>query len=403
MFMKLRISSLFMCLIVIAGIMTLTTAACSRTSQGTGDTKETVREEGTPALNYGEIADFLAGKAIPKDSKLFAFTQTAQYKSYAGELNHGWDKFQKPNLHKMETWWKEHAVRKSEKNVLYPFSGPDIMNVLAFFPDSESYTMFGLETVGAIPDPYSMNDAQMKAGFVGVRKSLNSILQVNFFRTESMATDIGNASFNGITGLVMIFLAKKDYTVIDVKKIVIDSNSEISAGQKSDDSIDWQKPPKSQRIPGMEITFRKGQGKTQRVRYFMLNVIDQALATTTPNFIPFIRKGAPYSAFLKSASYLMHNDDVKFTQIRAMVLSVSSSIVQDDSGVPLRYLNTNEWDISFHGVYDRPISLFANRAQSDLKEAFKKNSTGILPFSYGYDYKKDRSNLTIAEKKTAGK
>jgi hypothetical protein len=323
--------------------------------------------------------------------------------SYASDLNNGWEKFQKPNLEKMEAWWKDHAVRRSEKNILYPFSGPDIMNVLAFFPDSDTYTMFGLETVGAIPDPYSMNEAQMKAGFSGVRKSLNSILHVNFFRTESMATDIGDASFNGITGLVMIFLAKKDYTVVNVRKIAIDSAGEISPWQKSDDSIDWQKPPKSKRIPGMEITFRKGQGKLQKVRYFMLNVIDQALATNSPNFIPFILKGAPYSTFLKSASYLMHNDDVKFTKIRAAVLAASSSIVQDDSGVPLRYLPASGWDVSFHGVYDHPISLFANRAQPDLKEAFKKHSTGILPFSYGYDYKKDRSNLTIAEKKSAGK
>lgn len=347
---------------------------------------------------FAETARFLAGEQISESSKLAEFAKTKSYKKYAAELNSGWKRFQEPNLEKMENWWKQHAVKKPGDNILYPFSGPDIMNVLAFFPDGNTYTMFGLEPIGEIPNPQNMTTAQIEAGLAGIRQSLNTILQVNFFRTNSMAKELSNKSFNGITGLMMVFLTKKGYTVTDARKVTINADSVLVASEKSDEKIDWTKPPKS-RVPGVEISFRKGNSKTQTVRYFMLNVIDQALADSSPNFIPYIAKNEPYSTFLKSASYLMHNDKVKFTKIRAAILQASSSIVQDDSGIPLRYFKENEWDISFHGVYDKPIPLFANRAQPDLKKLASEKSTGILPFSYGYDYKKDQSNLLVAEKK----
>ena len=346
----------------------------------------------------GETARFLAGEPISETSTLAKHAQTATYKKYAADFSTGWNRFQKPNLQKMENWWKEHAVKNPENNVLYPFSGPDIMNVLAFFPNANSYTMFGLEAVGEIPAPQKMSAQQIDAGLSAIRHSINSITNTNFFHTNNMAKDLKNTSLNGITGLLMVFLTKTGYTVIDARKVTINAEALLVPSEKSDEKIDWMKPPKS-RVPGVEISFKKDNGKIQIVRYFMLNVIDQALTTSSPNFIPYITKNGPYSTFLKSASYLMHNDKIKFTQIRAAVLASSTSIVQDDSGVPLRYFSADKWNVTVHGVYDKPIPLFSNRAQADLKKLTAEKTTGVLPFSYGYDHHKDQSNLLIAEKK----
>jgi len=348
---------------------------------------------------YNETARFLAGRSVDKASSLYAYTQTKYYKNYTRQLNDGWNKFQKPNLNSMTAWWKRYAPAKVEKNVLYPFSGPDIMNVLAFFPNNETYTMFGLELPGIVPDPYGISEDKIRAGLNGVMNSLNSILNVNFFRTRGMEKELGNDSFNSICGLIMIFLIQNDCDIVSARTVAINAKSELVAGEKSDVKITWQNPPASKRIPGVEISFRKGNGPVQVIRYFMLNVIDYSLEKNSPNFIPYIDKGAPYMTFIKSASYLMHNDDIKFTKIRAMVIADSSFIAQDDSGVPLRYLPASKWDLGFHGVYDKPIALFANRGQKDLKEAFAKQSTGVLPFSYGYNAGKGQSNLMTARKK----
>jgi hypothetical protein len=74
--------------------------------------------------------------------------------------------------------------------------------------------------------------------------------------------------------------------------------------------------------------------------------------------------------------------------------------VQDDSGIPFRFFQPEEWDVALHGVYDNPIPLFKKLAQGDLRKAVKEKSTGVLPFSYGYHHQKEQSNLLIAEKKT---
>ncbi len=348
---------------------------------------------------HNETALFLAGKTLPTGSKLEKYTSTASYRSYKRQLKNGWYRFQKPNLNKMRAWWKEHKPASTPANVLYPFSGPDIMNVLAFFPAKNSYTMFGLEQPGIIPNPHDMNAGQIRSGLAGVKQSLNTILRVNFFRTKGMAKKLGNKSFNGVAGLMFIFLTLNEYTIVDARRVAIDSNSKLVPGIKSDHRIRWEAPPKSRRIPGIEISFRKGNGKIQKVRYFMLNVIDNALKTKSPNFLPYIKAGGPYATFLKSASYLMHNGEIKFTKIRTAVLENSNYIVQDDSGVPVRYLPSSNWNVAYHGVYDTPIPLFKHRTQKDLRKAMKKHSTGILPFSYGYDYRKNESNLITAIKK----
>jgi hypothetical protein len=212
-----------------------------------------------------------------------------------------------------------------------------------------------------------------------------------------MAAEMSNKSFNSTAGIIMYFLATNGYTVTDARKIAVDAKSEVVPGAATDDQIDWQKPPRS-RVPGVEISFRKGAGKVQIVRYYMLNVIDSALAASSPNFIPYLKKEGPYAVIIKSASYLMHNDKIKFTQIRAAVMGSAKFIVQDDSGVPLRYFKAGEWKLAFHGYYNGPIGLFANRMQNDLKKAFDTGSTGKLPFSYGYVYKPGQSNLMTAER-----
>jgi len=351
------------------------------------------------AGTYNDTALFLAGKQLPSRSALKKYTTSSYYRSYRRQIQTGFNRFQKPNLNKMKRWWLSHKPASSPDNVLYPFSGPDVGNVLAFFPNKKSYTMFGLEQPGRIPNPYNMSTAQIHKGMNGVQSSLNTILRVNFFRTKGMKKKLGSKSLNGVASLIFIFLSLNDYTIVDARRVAINSAGSLVQGRASDHKIKWEHPPASRRIPGIEVTFKKGNGRLQKVRYFMLNVIDYAVTKHSPQFLPYIKAGGPYTTFLKSASYLMHNDKIKFTKVRAAVLSSSSFIVQDDSGVPLRYLPSSRWTVSFHGVYDRPIPLFGHRTQKDLKLAMKKKSTGVLPFSYGYDYRKGESNLITARKK----
>ncbi len=81
-----------------------------------------------------------------------------------------------------------------------------------------------------------------------------------------------------------------------------------------------------------------------------------------------------------------------------VILARSDFVVQDDSGVPLRLFARDAWKLRFHGVYQAPTTEFGKFLQKDLKVEMQRNSTGKLPFSYGYAFKQGESNLMTAER-----
>jgi hypothetical protein len=329
------------------------------------------------AANLTETARFLAGKGVVPDSSLAEQAQTQAYTEYAEQLASGWKQFQQPNLERMRTWWTGRAPAKYA-TVFYPFSGPDIGNALAFFPDADSYLLFGLEPPGELPDLQGMQEDEISSGLDELKASLSTILQVNYFFTKAMEKKLGKGSFNSITGLLLFFLAMNDCEVTGARTIAI------------------------AHVPGVEITFRRDGGKEQTVRYFMVNVADASLAKSAPEFLPYLKRQGRFVTMIKAASYLMHKEGVQepahFEQIRSLILTQSDFVVQDDSGVPLRLFARDTWRLRFHGKYEAPTPEFGRYLQKDLKVEMQRNSTGKLPFSYGYAYKQGESNLMTAER-----
>jgi len=353
------------------------------------------------AAALDETARFLAGKGAGADSKLAAYARGGFYAEYSEQIKTGFARFQQPNLVEMQTWWRKYSPATSPA-VFYPFSGPDIAHAIALFPDADTYLLFGLEPPGAIPNPRAMHPDTIRAGLNGVLTSLDTIFEASFFVTKGMERKLGRTSFNGIAGLLMLFLAMSNCTVTGARKIAVGPDSTLVAGTAADEAILWQSPPLS-RVPGVEITFKRERGKPQTVRYFMLNVEDASLAKSSPNFLPYVKSMGRVATVIKSASYLMHKDSARepppcFDQIRALVLAQSDFIVQDDSGVPLKYFARDRWKLLFHGYYEAPIPMFSNLLQKDLKLEVQKTSTGKLPFSYGYNRKRGESNLMTAER-----
>lgn len=335
-----------------------------------------------------EATRFLAGKPLSPSSPLFQLTLDTRYTAYVDELKKSWARLQQKNLDEIEKWRKQNLPAKYNKTIFYPFSGPDILNAVAFFPDGDEYIMFGLEPCGEIPDPHSVVKERVFSGLWGLRKSLNEILNMNFFKTLDMQKNVSTNEFNSMISIIMWFLGQMDYEVINARKIWIDDNSLITTS-----------PPvmkQNKYIPGAEIFFKDNTGYIKRVRYFQINVIDNSLSTYT-NFIPHLESYKRYTTIIKSASYLMHNDN-KFIKIRDLTLNHSDLILQDDSGVALKFFSPYQWKLTFFGVYTKPVPLFAHRYQPELKEKFDTLSKGPLPFSYGYNSGIGNSNLMLAER-----
>jgi hypothetical protein len=90
----------------------------------------------------------------------------------------------------------------------------------------------------------------------------------------------------------------------------------------------------------------------------------------------------------------MHRET--FSSIRNFILEHSDYVLQDDSGIPVRYFEEAKWNRQFYGSYIKPIDLFAVRYQPDLRQIYQSNpNIKNLGFGIGYKFDAD-ANLMLS-------
>lgn len=337
--------------------------------------------------SLNETAAFLAGTGVSGTSPLYGLTQNDQYRAYKQFIDGIWENYKKKNLGNIESWRRTHVKEDGSGLVMYPFSGPDILNALAFFPGADDFVMIGLELPGNVPDPLHYKGPNIYTELFKIKNALRTILQLNLFRTIEMAADFKADSFSNITGVMMFFLARYQYQILDIQKIYVGREGQVKRGETR---------PGDGNVPGVEFTFRKRSGAPVKVaRFFSVDLSDPSL-TRLQGFSSFLSARKNFTTFIKSASYLLSYDN--FRILRSYLLAGSRYILQEDSGIPYRFFDAKDWNISFYGTY-RVIAIFANRFQKDLDADMKLKNKGPLPFDFGYGFEPEKSNIMIAVKK----
>src|SRR6202008_878821 len=118
---------------------------------------------------------------------------------------------------------------------------------------------------------------------------------------------------------------------------------------------------------GVKILFAGKDGREHTLYYFQTDLSDKGVANS--GFLQFCEKLGNGDSFIKSASYLLHNGN--FSSVRDFLLKNSVALVQDDTGIPLRYLNSAGWQFYPFGTYLHPIAQFRGKAQPQLVELFR--------------------------------
>jgi len=146
--------------------------------------------------------------------------------------------------------------------------------------------------------------------------------------------------------------------------------------------------------PSVKVTFLDpATGVHKVLYYFSADLSDDGLKRNSA-VLSFCNSLGPTNSFLKADSYLLHQNC--FTIARNYLLRVSASILQDDSGIPLRYCNPETWNLRFFGAYTGPINLFKNFYQPDLRQYYATSSPKPLPFGFGYQYDRQDARLLLA-------
>jgi hypothetical protein len=341
---------------------------------------------------FTDTAKFLAGIKVDAGSTLASLQKSKAWNDHAYYFDSSWQRLDAQQLSKIRNWSSNElkSLNQSSDPIFYPFSGPDFLYAYSFFPKSSDYVLAGLEPVGDIPDIEKIPPEKMDRKLQEITTSLNAILQLSFFRTNDMKVDLAE---KGVLPILYVFLARTNNKILDVQYITLQKDAKVQTFENA------QKAREDKNlIPGVKISFLpQGESNPRTLYYFSVDLSNGALQKT-PEFNTFVKQFPEPITYLKAASYLMHRED--FSNIRDLILAESSSLLQDDSGMPVKYVDSSKWNLKFYGNYTQPIDLFSTRYQGDLRDIYKSDSSiKPLDFGIGYKYQVNESNLMLATSK----
>ena len=170
---------------------------------------------------------------------------------------------------------------------------------------------------------------------------MRSLFNYSFFITQNMKTQLREGPVYGTLPILYVFLARTGKSVHEFNLVSLDEQGNL---QIADALAPDHVAPRSA-APGVKIVFSDGTGPKQTLYYFSTNLADGSFERS--GFLAFLAKQGPSDSLLKSASYLLHKPH--FSGVRKLLLDRSATIVQDDSGIPLTYLETKRWRLRAFG------------------------------------------------------
>jgi hypothetical protein len=363
--------------------------ADSSTSPAKASTRPTALAPDT--ANVQNVAAYLAGLEPKAGTPLATLAAQPTWQAFAKDQDKSWAKYRTTHTDRMDKWAATEldSVRQATTTLFYPFSGPDFLNAFTLFPTASTYVMFGLEPVGSVPSRANLrNPAILPA----VKRSLWSVLNFSFFRTNDMAVDLKSVNLDGAVPLIMLFAARTGNHVQSVRPVQLDAEGQLHAVG------DTTRAAGSKAIPGAELKLQAADGTEKTIYYFSADLSDYKLATKDAP-LKYVRTLGPLTTYVKSATYLMHKS--YFSKIRSLVLERSNYLLQDDSGIAMKYFPKSAWQFTYYGTYRRPINLFAKQYQPELTTAYHDTLRRArpLPFGTGYNWRQTDSNLLLAKRR----
>jgi hypothetical protein len=348
---------------------------------------------GAPRRDANDAARFLAGMPGPQGSPFQALESEAAWKAHAERISSIWDKAEQSRISKIRSFDKTALSGPvfEGKTVFYPFSGPDVLTALSFFPNHKVYVLAALEPPGTLPEPGEFSADALARQLTGLDSTLASLLGRSFFITREMDKQLRGQITDGVFPVMLVQLARMNHTVTRWAPVKLDDQGKLVERSGAEPRAAFG------RNRAVLLEFKdEGSSEPHLLLYVSLNLDDKHMAENQA-FKAFAGSLSPTDSMLKSTSYMMHRKN--FSQIRELILNVSASIVQDDSGVPFGDFDPAKWEVHLYGTYDKPYSPFEYMQQKDLRDAYQGDSVKPLDFRIGYGAGKIPSNLQVAIKK----
>lgn len=258
--------------------------------------------------------------------------------------------------------FSQNHLKITGKTLFYPFAGADASYPLLLFPNLEQYVLIGLEIAG------NPNIVDSKFDLPGLQPQAEGFLRSGFFKTMNMSAQIHHQQ--GVIPMLVMEIG-------------------ILGGMVENISII------SEPFRGIAIDFTHNN-ILKKLYYFRANLDD---SVDKINFFAFLKSNHLLdNCMLKASSYKLHQ--FEFKQLLQFTLDNCASIIQDDTGVPISYLQKQNREITLFGNYINPYGEeFKPYYQKELARLYSAEKNKIpLTFCYGYGCGKTEANLLLAKK-----
>ena len=319
-----------------------------------------------PLTELDEAARFLAGIFPRPGSPLESLAAHPAWQEHAKAMDKLWEYFCHFQLDPIRQWSAEFlgASSSSTNPVFYPFSGPDAIYPRCFFPYASIYLLASREETGLPPSFARLMSANLDLELPRIRQSLEWLLQWSFSITTENRRLSSSSTLGGMLPVYSLLLVRDGCRLLSIER---------EAGQ------------------GTYLLFQGADGREQRLCYYSVNLEDGSIsASALPRGLGSL-PGGP--TLIKAASYLLHGSG--FSELRRLILARSTLILQDDSGIPIRFFSAG-WNLRFFGLYQGPIRIFREFYQPDLASRTVDAHPSPLPFGFGYRWKREEASLIVA-------
>jgi hypothetical protein len=331
-------------------------------------------------VTANDTARFLAGMAPSADSPLTPLTRDPAWQHHAKFLDTAFGQLEQRQLSKVRAWSAANLAAP-RPTMFYMFSGPDFLYADAFYSKATTYVLAALEPVGSVPDLMKLPRGGIGPTLYNVEHSMSTIINFSFFITKMMKVDLHAGQLSGTLPILYVFLARSGKTIRDVSLVALDDKG---AAYFANENLG------SNATRGVRIVFAGSDGQERTLYYFSTDLSNSGVKNA--GFLKFCATLAPGNSLIKSASYLLHSGN--FSTVRDFLLTNSSTMIQDDSGIPLADYNPKKWRFFPFGRYAGPIGEFPGRYQESYAELFRRAQP--MDFGIGYRWRSHESNLLLS-------
>jgi hypothetical protein len=376
---QIRVSA---CAVVLA--VTFLAGGCTpRASEGRPQAAGSVEAQG-----WNDTARFLSGMRGRADGPFRALEDTSAWKAYAAEFDSHWNQLQSEQLRPVHAFQKRElaSLHTAGQYVFYPFSGPDVLYLTGFFPESKVMVMAGLEPVGSLRVTQRYNARTLDRELAGWKKSVASIFERSFFVTSEMDSEFRGRVADGLLPMILLLLERSGQSIDHVDYGQLSSSGEFGKEEQAD--------PLVRKHKAVQIRFHRGNESASRTLYYFSTDLGPAFEKN-PAFSRFLDSLGKPDTMVKSAQFLLHWEMCR--GLRRYILDRSNLVLQDDTGVPYSYFQNAAWQVRLYGEYSAPVKPFTHLYQRDLAQAFQDPSrVRPLGFSLGYGAGRRPSSMILA-------